>query len=116
MRKLDILIIIILALLLSATNSFAHGIEVIFTTIATELLITSLILIFITRMKGSFTRKFIFYCMTLLSVGVSWVIIKDLPYDQNKILINAILWISPVISLCLVIVISKLLDSKSRQT
>jgi hypothetical protein len=88
--------VIILLMLLLSTTAYAHGEEVLISVAIPFALITVLIIL-ISILKISLKGKIILITIYLLTEVLSFLLIKDIPYRENKIVINLVLNLTPIV-------------------
>lgn len=91
-RKAVIIILSIIPIIVSA-----HGEEVIYTLFLQAILILIFIVITI-ALKINLKNKLILGGIFALSIIASWIITNNIPYRQNELKINLILFLIPTIS------------------
>ena len=91
-RKAVIIIISFIPIIVSA-----HGEEVIYTLFLQAILILIFIVITI-ALKTNLKKKLILAGIFALSIIASWIITNNIPYQQNELKINLILFLVPIIS------------------
>ena len=75
----------------------AYGEEVIYTLFLQAILILIFIVITI-ALKTNLKKKLILAGIFALSIIASWIITNNIPYQQNELKINLILFLVPIIS------------------
>ena len=100
-RKAVIIIISFIPIIVSA-----HGEEVIYTLFLQAILILIFIVITI-ALKTNLKKKLILAGIFALSIIASWIITNNIPYQQNELKINLILFLVPIISFIIAFIFLK---------
>lgn len=106
MNKYQIAFITTLLIVGGPLPAYAHG-EDILVSIGVELLLAVSILVYILIAKDSTKRKIIYSLLIITAAVIADMITANIPYRENKALINTLVWGIPVLTFLAIVILKK---------